>query len=122
MVTPMSSLDDQIAPPATQKLRAAADALHNVVHSDDVVEYTLRCVLALAPQLTQAVVDEADRHARSLFGSTKPYVARRQGDGRSERNDDIRRDYRNGERLPYLVRKYRLTERRICQILAESKP
>jgi Mor family transcriptional regulator len=96
-----------------------AVVLAAVPHSDDVVEYTMRCVLALAPQLNQAVLDAADRQVRDVFGRCKPYVAVRQGEGRSERNEAIRRDFQAGERVPLLMRRYDLSRATIMRILAE---
>lgn len=92
-------------------------ALQSIPHTDDVVEYMLRCVLALAPSLNQAVIDTADRHMREVWGGDRPYIARRAGDGLSTRNAAIRRDHQAGERIPLLVRRYGLTARQISRIV-----
>lgn len=92
-------------------------ALAAVPHTDDVVEYAMRCVLALAPQLNQAVIEAADRQVRDVFGRCTPYVAVRQGEGRSARNDAIRRDHQAGERVPLLMRRYGLSDPQIRRIL-----
>lgn len=97
-----------------------AAALARVAHTDDVVEYTLRCVLALAPNLSEAIVQAADRRARDLFGRSTAYVAARAGEGRSARNDAIRAAYRAGERVPFLARRWQLSERMVWRIVTQS--
>jgi Mor family transcriptional regulator len=100
-------------------LDGAAEALKQVQHTDDVVEYTLRCVLALAPGLSQALIEHADRQVREIWSGDRPYIAKRPGEGKSSRNASIKRDHQAGERLKLLARRYQLTERRILQIVAE---
>ena len=92
-------------------------ALAAVEHTDDVVDYTLRVVFALAPQFEAAVREAAERHVRELFGGSQVYVPRRAGDGRASRNDAIRRDYRNGERIGLLARRYGLSETQVWRIV-----
>lgn len=92
-------------------------ALAAVEHTDDVVEYTLRVVFALAPQFESAVREAAERHVREMFGGSQVYVPRRAGDGRASRNDAIRRDYRNGERIGLLARRYGLSPAQIWRIV-----
>lgn len=95
-----------------------AAALAAVPHTDDVVEYLLGCVLALAPGLQQAVIDAADRQVRGAFGGERAYISRRHGEGRSARNEAIRRDHRNGERIPLLMRRYQLSRPQIQRIIS----
>jgi len=92
-------------------------ALAAVEHTDDVVEYTLRVVFALEPQFEAAVREAAERHVRELFGGSQVYVPLRAGDGRALRNDAIRRDYRNGERIGLLARRYGLSETQVWRIV-----
>lgn len=91
--------------------------LARVEHTDDVVEYTLRVVMAIAPGFSAAVREAAERHVRELFGGSQVYVPRRAGDGRASRNDAIRRDYRNGERIGLLARRYGLSPAQIWRIV-----
>lgn len=100
------------APPAD-----ATEALAAVALSEDVLEYAMRCVLALAPQLSAAIVEAADRQVRGVFSGSRPYISRIPGEGRSARNEAIRRDHRAGERTMLLSRRYGLSERRIRQIV-----
>ena len=93
------------------------DALASVEHTDDVVEFTLRCVLAMAPQLNEAVAQLADRHVREMFGGSRPYIARRAGVGTDARNDRIRREYLMGERISLLARRHGVSERQIMRVI-----
>lgn len=112
MVTRLASRPDPVDRAATARALAAVE------HTDDVVEYTIRCLLALAPGFSRAAADAAERQVREVFGRSSPYVAVRRGDGRSARNDAIRRDHQAGERIPLLVRRYGLCERQILRILS----
>jgi Mor family transcriptional regulator len=96
------------------------DALHMVKHTDDVVEYTLRCVLALTPRLEKAVIEAAEKQVRDVFGGDRLYVARRPGESTSQRNEEIRRLHQNGERVSYLERKFKLSARQIYRIIEDS--
>lgn len=97
--------------------------LADVPHTDDVVEYTLRCVLAMAPGLTAAIQAHikasAGQHVREVFGGERVYITRKPGEGRSARNAQIRRDYKAGERIPLLERRYALSAARLWQIINE---
>lgn len=88
-----------------------------VEYSDDVVEYTLRVVMAMAPDFSAAVREAAERHVREMFGGSHVYVPRRAGDGRALRNDAIRSDYRSGERIGLLARRYHLSPTQIWRIV-----
>ena len=98
-------------------------SLATVQHTDDVVEYTLNCVLAMAPGLSEAIRQHIKKatndHVRGLFGGERAYVSRRQGDGRFARNAQIRRDYKAGERIPLLERRYGLSKTRLWEIINE---
>jgi Mor family transcriptional regulator len=95
------------------------EALATVPPSEDVVDFTLRCVLAMAPGLSEAIARMADAHVREVFGGDRVYVANRRGEGHSARNAAIRRDYQNGERVELLMRRYQLSSRRIYEILGK---
>lgn len=92
-------------------------ALRGVPHTDDIVDYTIACILALAPSLSAAMMAPAAKQVRETFGGDRPYIARRQGDGRSARNDAIRRDHQAGERIPMLMRRYGLGRTQLHQII-----
>lgn len=92
-------------------------ALAAAEYSDDVVEYTLRVVMAMAPGISPDVRAAAERHVREMFGGSQVYVPLRAGDGRASRNEAIRRDYRNGERIGLLARRYHLSPAQIWRIV-----
>lgn len=84
---------------------------------NDIVADMLRVVLSLAPAFSAELAARAEAEMRDRWGGDNVYISRRTGDGRSARNAAILRDHRNGERVPLLSRRYKLTERRILQIL-----
>lgn len=92
-------------------------SLDAVPTSEDVVDYTLRCVLAMAPGLSEAIAKAADAQVRQVFGGDRVYIPTRAGEGTSQRNAAIRRDYARGERVELLVRRYGLSRQRIYAIL-----
>jgi Mor family transcriptional regulator len=91
----------------------AQAALNRVPHSDDIIEYTLSCVLAMAPQLSQAMLQQANAQVRATFGGDRLYISRRAGEGSSERNAQIKRDYLAGAHIPLLERRYGLKRSRL---------
>jgi Mor family transcriptional regulator len=88
---------------------------------DDIVEYTLRCVLAMAPGLTEAIRQsiqvQASSHVREVFGGDRVYISRRAGEGTSQRNAAIKRDYLAGEHFHLMERRYGLSRARLWQII-----
>jgi hypothetical protein len=95
----------------------ALQRLDEVPVSDDIVNYTLACVLALAPRTSAAIMATIDRQVRDVFGGDEVWIAEGAAQLRKERDAKIRRDYLAGERLDYLERKYGIGRRRIFQIL-----
>jgi Mor family transcriptional regulator len=104
--------------------------LTKIPHSDDLVEYTLRIVLALAPALSDAIKEDmksrASKQIREIYGGKKVfygdeqvYIGKRPTEGRFARNAQIRRDYKAGERIHLLERRYGLSARRLWQIISE---
>lgn len=95
----------------------AQRALNGVMLTDDVLEYHMRCVLALAPGLNEEIIRHATRHTRLMFKGARAYIAAREGEGTTARNEAIRRDYRNGERLELLERRYGIGRVQIWRIV-----
>ena len=93
-----------------------AARLARVEHCDDVLEFFSRCLLALAPALSDEVT-AAGRQVRDTFGGERVHIARRPGEGRSARNEAIRRDFQRGERVPLLMRRYSLSRWQITRVL-----
>ena len=62
------------------------------------------------------VVKKIIDKVRSIWAGDRAYIQHGSG-GRSQRNEAIKREHGAGERIPYLMRKYQPSERRIIQIL-----
>lgn len=92
---------------------------HAAPSSEDFVDDVLALVASMVPNLTPACCAAVGQAVRERWGGDRPYIARRAGDGRSGRNEAIRRDYLKGERLALLERRYSLTQRRLLQIIKE---
>lgn len=72
----------------------------------------------------QGITDETLRALggaiRERWGGDKPYIARRPGEGRSERNAAIQRDFRRGDTVPLLMRRYQLSRVTVWRILGRD--
>ena len=88
---------------------------------NDIIDDILALVIAMSPDFQAALARQISEAARKKWGGDRPYIARRSGEGRSSRNEQIIRDYQNGEHIPLLERRYRLSKARIWQIIS-SKP
>jgi Mor family transcriptional regulator len=91
-----------------------------VPDENDFVADVLAAVHEIWPELCADKLRQAEAQIRERWGGDRPYIGRRPGQGRSGRNDAIRREHQAGERVPYLARRYQLTERRILQIISEQ--
>lgn len=85
--------------------------------TDDVVAYTLACVLALAPRTSATIAATVERQVRNTFGGDEVWIADGAAQLRAERDAKIKRDYLAGERTELLERRYQLSKRRILQIV-----
>lgn len=59
---------------------------------------------------------------RERWGGDKPYIARRPGEGRSERNAAIRREYRRGDPVPLLMRRHNVSRVTVWRVLGQDVP
>lgn len=85
--------------------------------TDDFVD-DLGAILAdLAPGLGEEVIADLKAQVRDRWGGDRPFIARRQGEGRSERNAAIKADFQRGERVSLLSRRYGLTRMQIYRIV-----
>jgi Mor family transcriptional regulator len=84
---------------------------------DDVIADVLRRVLEMAPSLSAEIALAVDRQARQTWGGDRVYIPRRAGEGRSERNAAIRRDFAQGERVGLLARRYGISKWQIARIV-----
>jgi Mor family transcriptional regulator len=92
-------------------------------YNDDIIDDVLRRVIEMAPAFSAALAAQIARDVRHEWAGDRTrlfYVARREDELRSSRNDAIRRDYLAGERLALLERRYDLTQRRILQIIKQK--
>lgn len=91
--------------------------------SNDIIDDVLRRVIEMSPTFSSALAAQIARETRHEWAGDKArifYIARRDDETRSIRNESIMRDYRAGERLALLERRYSLTQRRILQIIKEK--
>ena len=86
-------------------------------YPDDFVCDVLRLLRQLAPKITDEMAAQVDAALRARWGGDRPYIALRLGQGRSERNERIRRDYLAGERLELLERRYGLSQRHLIRVV-----
>lgn len=111
------------ATPADCPLPDPAHLLAAVPVTEDVIEYTIACALALSPpelrsQLREHIAQHASAQARRIFGGDRLYISRKAGEGSSARNAAIKRDYwQNGEHIPLLERRYGLKARQLWYII-----
>lgn len=86
-------------------------------HADDFVCDVLALLASLLPGLQPEQIAQADSALRERWGGDRPYIARRLGQGRSDRNTAIRRDYLRGESFELLERRYGLSKRQLIYIV-----
>lgn len=87
---------------------------------DDIIDDVLRRVAQAMPSFNEVLAEQIAHDVRHEWaGATTRicYIARRDDDVRSRRNEAIIRDYLAGERIALLQRRYHLTARRILQII-----
>ena len=69
-------------------------------------------------ELRDHIAKHASGQARRVFGGDRVYISRRLGEGTSERNAAIKRDYwQGGEHIPLLERRYGLSSSHIWRII-----
>jgi Mor family transcriptional regulator len=95
----------------------AGQSYDNEAQADDFVCDVLRLMRQLLPKITDELAAQADAALRERWGGDRPYIARRSGEGRSDRNDRIRRDYLAGERFELLERRYGLSQRQLIRVV-----
>lgn len=95
-----------------------------ISHHNDIVADILQRAAKLTQKsgaaLTEKDLAELERDVRLDWGGDRPFIAKRAGEGHSQRNSRIMRDYLNGERMALLQRRYELTPRRILQIIKQK--
>lgn len=89
-------------------------------YQEDIIDDVLRRVTDVMPGFNETLSEQIAHDVRHEWaGATTRicYIARREDDVRSRRNEAIIRDYLSGERIALLQRRYHLTARRILQII-----
>ncbi len=84
---------------------------------DDFVCDVLALVQQIAGGITAEQAAQVDAALRERWGGDRPYIAKRHGEGRSDRNAAIRRDFQRGESVALLMRRYQLSRVTIWRVL-----
>lgn len=112
-----------LTPARKPKARAAAplfdgqSTAFEADNPDDFVDVLGALVLELLPDVQAASVLALKAAVRERWGGDRPFIAKRSGEGRSERNRAIRADFQRGERVAFLMRRYHLSRMQIYRIL-----
>jgi len=88
--------------------------------NDIVLDILVRVQEALAEakgELTPELVKSVEVGVRADWGGDRVFIAKRRGEGHSNRNSRIFRDYLAGERVKLLSRRYELSERQVLRII-----
>jgi Mor family transcriptional regulator len=110
------------APSPTPTQAQITRTLSLVPVTEDVIEYTIACALALSPpeiraELRAHIALHASQQARRIFGGDRLYIGLKVGEGNSARNAQIKRDYLAGEHIPLLERRYKLSPAHLWRII-----
>lgn len=85
--------------------------------SDDFVDDVLALLASLVPGITAEQCAAAGAAVRQRWGGDRPYIARRAGEGRSGRNEAIRRDFKRGESVALLSRRHQISRMSVYRVL-----
>jgi Mor family transcriptional regulator len=83
----------------------------------DILQRCLKAAISNGGSFTDKDLPRIEREVRLDWGGDRPFIARRAGEGHSQRNSRIMRDHLAGERMALLERRYGLTRVRIWQIV-----
>lgn len=86
----------------------------------DIIRYILERVAARLPGLHDCLAQEIEREVRQFWAGDRPYVAKN-GDGARSRNRAILRDWRNGERVALIARRYKISRVQVWRIVRREK-
>lgn len=85
--------------------------------ADDMVQDLLAHLHSLVPDLPAAVLHQADRYARDMWGGSRPYIAKKAGEGRSAVADAIRRAHAQGLRVGAICRQHQVSRATVYRAL-----
>lgn len=94
--------------------------VNNTNRNDIVLDILGRVQEALAAakgELTPELVKGVEADIRADWGGDRVFIAKRRGEGHSNRNSRIFRDYLAGERVKLLSCRYQLSERQVLRII-----
>lgn len=94
--------------------------VNNTKRNDIILDVLGRMQEALAEakgELTPELVKSVEASIRADWGGDRVFIAKRRGEGHSNRNSRIFRDYLAGERVKLLSRRYDLSERQVLRII-----
>jgi Mor family transcriptional regulator len=100
--------------------QSTTSSTHAAPQGDDFVSDVLSLVAERLPDADDATLRAVDVAIRERWGGDRPYIARRHGEGRSDRNMAIRRDFAQGAGLGLLERRYGLCKRQLLRIVAPA--
>ena len=84
---------------------------------DDFVCDVVALLRSARSDLTDEQAARIDAALRERWGGDRPYIARRLGQGRSDRNEAIRRDHRRGVSIPVLCRRYEVSRVTVWRVV-----
>lgn len=83
-----------------------------------IIDDILRRVQEAMPNFSAEVAQKVSQEAHRDWAGDRPYISPTGGaEYKSQRDQRIYSDWQRGERIPLLMRRYQLTERRIRQII-----
>lgn len=83
-----------------------------------IIDDVLRRVLEMKPDFGASLIAQVSKEAHQDWAGDRPYISTNGGaDYKSKRDQRILADWQRGERIPLLVRRHQLSERRIRQII-----
>ena len=92
------------------------------IKEEDIINDAVNTVAALAEKngvaISEALRTEAEQIIRAKWRGDRPYIQMKRDF--TVRNNAIRVEYAKGERVPFLMRKYRLSKSAIHLILREK--
>lgn len=87
----------------------------------DLIRDILERVAARLPgTLTKKLAQEIERETRQHWAGDRPYVAKN-GNEAASRNCAILRDWRNGERVALIARRYKISRVQVWRIVCKEK-
>jgi Mor family transcriptional regulator len=88
-----------------------------VASHDDFVADVVRIIASVAASVSTDHLRAIDAKIREEWGGDRPYIGRRHGDVRNERNDQIRRDVRHGASINLVCRRYDVSRSTVYRVL-----